>query len=75
MGHPKLFSRACDIRRRAAESNINKAISTSSDSLLLSPMFEVYLYLAIAHAMSHNIYVPNKPWTKQSSNADYFNEV
>ena len=25
MGHPELFSGACDIRRRAAELNINKA--------------------------------------------------
>ena len=31
MGHPELFSRACDIRRRAAESNINKARLNNSD--------------------------------------------
>ena len=31
MGHPELFSRACDIRRRAAKSNINKARLNNSD--------------------------------------------
>ena len=31
MGHPELFSRACHIRRRAAESNINKARLNNSD--------------------------------------------
>ena len=31
MGHPELFSRACDIRQRAAESNINKARLNNSD--------------------------------------------
>ena len=31
MGHPELFSRACDIRQHAAESNINKARLNNSD--------------------------------------------
>ena len=35
MGHPELFSRACDIRRRSAESNINKARLNNSDVTFL----------------------------------------
>ena len=44
MGHPDLLSPACDIRRRTADSNINKARLNNSDVPFLPREYMFFIF-------------------------------